>query len=580
MTASSIEHGGDLLAELLLLHGVDTIFGLPGGQTAALYDAVYTRRPAIDHVMCRDERTTAYAADAFARLTGRVGVCDATVGPGTAKLPSGLGEAYNSSIPVLAIVSDLPSATEARRDRGATSQALDQETLLQPVTKWLATVRRAEDIAPLVRRAFREMTTGRPGPVALIFPQDVLDGPVDDAVAKQAVDPHAATFGRFPALRTNPDAHQIEAVVAALAKARRPLLILGGGALMAGAADVAAATAEAYGAAVATTMGGKGCIDERHPLSVGVLGSMGTAAARTAAQQADLLVFVGSKAGSVGTVSWTLPRPGQAVAQIDVDPSELGRDFPVDAYALADARLALEALTAAAPDDAHERSEWAATIRDLVAQWREQRTSESASDEAPIHPQRVLGELRQHAPDDSIIVSDASLASGWLGAYFEQPGAGRRMLFPRGLAGLGWALPAAIGASLAAPDNRVIALVGDGAFAYAVGELSVLVQRKLPVTVLMLNNSSYGWIRWYRRISFGRGWEDDDFEPTDFSAVAAAYGIASTRVEKPGDLADAFTRSLTTDGPSFMEVLTSVWDTPVAAHITALESGTGGGYGT
>lgn len=580
MAASSIEHGGDLLAELLLLHGVGTVFGLPGGQTAALYDAIYQRRPEIDHVMVRDERTTAYAADAFARLTGRVGVCDATVGPGTAKLPSGLGEAYNSSIPVLAIVSDLPSATEARRYRGATSQAMDQETLLQPVTKWQATVRRVQDMAPLVRRAFREMTTGRPGPVALIFPQDLLDGAVDEATAAQATDPHAATFGRFPALRATPDPHQLDAVAEALHSARRPLFILGGGALMAGAADIAATTAEAYGAAVATTMGGKGCIDERHPLSVGVLGSMGTAAARDAAQQADLLVFVGSKAGSVGTVSWSLPQVGQSVAQIDVDPAELGRDFPVDAYALADARLALEALTERARDGAADRSEWAATVASLASQWREQRLAESASDDAPIHPQRVLGELRAHAPDDSIIVADASLASGWLGAYFEQPGAGRRMLFPRGLAGLGWALPAAIGASFAAPGKRVVALVGDGAFAYAVGELSVLVQRRLPVTVLMLNNSSYGWIRWYRRITFGRGWEEDDFQPTNFSAVAAAYGIDSTRVEKPGDLADAFTRSLAVDGPSFIEVLTSVWDTPVAAHITALESGTAAGYGT
>lgn len=580
MTTSSIEHGGDLLAELLLLHGVDTIFGLPGGQTAALYDAVYQRRPAIDHVMVRDERTTAYAADAFARLTGRVGVCDATVGPGTAKLPSGLGEAYNSSIPVLAIVSDLPSTTEARRYRGATSQAMDQETLLQPVTKWIATVRRAEDIAPLVRRAFREMTTGRPGPVALIFPQDVLDGDVNTSIAAAATDPHAATFGRFPSLRASPDPHQIEAVADALHRARRPLLILGGGALMAGAADVAAGVADAYGAAVATTMGGKGCIDERHPLSVGVLGSMGTAAARNAAQQADLLVFVGSKAGSVGTVSWSLPQPGQAVAQIDVDPAELGRDFPVDAYALADARLALEALTARTRDGDDDRAEWAATVAGLVDEWRQQRSAESASDEAPVQPQRVLGELRTAAPDDSIIVTDASLASGWLGAYFEQPGAGRRMLFPRGLAGLGWALPAAIGAAVAAPGKRVVALVGDGAFAYAVGELSVLVQRKLPVTVLLLNNSSYGWIRWYRRITFGRGWEEDDFEPTDFSAVAAAYGVPATRIEKPGDLADAFTRSLGVDGPSFIEVLTSVWDTPVAAHIAALESGTAGSYGT
>ena len=576
MSSSSVEHGGDLLAELLLRHGVDTIFGLPGGQTAALYDAVYKRRPAIDHVIVRDERTTAYAADAYARLTGKVGVCDATVGPGAAKLPSGLGEALNSSIPVLAIVSDLPQATEARRYRGATSQALDQETLLAPVTKWVATIRRQVDMIPVVRRAFREATSGRPGPVAVIIPQDVLDAPVTEDVDLD--DPHAALFGTFPSLRLTPDALQIGAIAKLLAEAERPMFVLGGGALLAGAQDVAAAAAEAFGAAVATSMSGKGCIAETHPLAVGVLGSMGTPAAKAAAEQADVLVFVGHKAGSVGTVSWSLPQQHQKVAQIDIDPAELGRDFAVDAFALADAKLALAALAEAGP--AAREGGWGNDLEQLVDDWRERRAGEGAADDEPIKPQRVLAELTSAVPHDAVLVADASLASGWLGSYFEQDTPGRRMLFPRGLAGLGWALPAAIGAAVAEPEKRIVALIGDGAFAYAVGELSVLEQRRLPVTVVVMNNSSYGWIRWYRRISFGRGWEDEDFTPTDFSAVAAGYGIASSRVEKPGDLADALASAMATDGPSFVEVVTSVWDTPVAAHVEALEDGTRGSYGT
>jgi acetolactate synthase-1/2/3 large subunit len=582
-SSSNRQHVGDLLADLLLLHGVETIFGVPGGQTAALYDAVLKRRDLIEHVIVRDERTTAYAADAYARLTGRVGVCDATVGPGAAKLPSGLGEALNSSIPVLALVSDLPSATEARRYRGATSQALDQETLLRSVTKWQATIRRPKDLAPLVRRAFREATTGRPGPVALVLPQDVLDAPADEGADREDhPDVHAATFGRFPALRLMPDPEQIAGVVAVLQQARRPLLILGGGAMLSGVADVVVRVAEAFGAAVATTLSGKGCIDERHPLSVGVLGSMGTSAARLAAEQADVLVFVGSKAGSVATLSWSLPRPGQAVAQIDVDPAELGRDFPLDALALADARLALDAIAAmgATAADSSSLGDWPATVRHLAGEWRRQRAAEAVSNDVPIRPQRVIAELQQHAGLDSIFVSDASLASGWLGAYFEQTVPGRKLLFPRGLAGLGWALPAAIGAAVAAPDHRVVVLVGDGAISYAVGELSVAMQRQLPITVIVLNNSSYGWIRWYRRIGFGRGWEQDDFGPTDFAAVASGYGLAAARVDKPADLAPALESALSAQGPSLVEVVSSVWDTPVAAHRDALEAGTRGAYGT
>jgi acetolactate synthase-1/2/3 large subunit len=583
MTSSNREHVGDLLADLLLLHGVDTIFGLPGGQTAALYDAVLKRRDVIEHVIVRDERTTAYAADAYARLTGRVGVCDATVGPGAAKLPSGLGEALNSSIPVLALVSDLPSTTEARRYRGATSQALDQETLLRSVTKWQATVRRPNDLAPLVRRAFREATTGRPGPVALVLPQDILDAPADQGADRDGQpDAHAATFGHFPALRLVPDPEHIARVAAVLQQARRPLLILGGGAMLSGVADVVVRVAEAFGAAVATTLSGKGCIDERHPLSVGVLGSMGTSAARMAAERADALILVGSKAGSVATLSWSLPRPGQAVAQIDVDPAELGRDFPLDALALADARLALDAIAAAGATAAGSSclGEWPAAVRHLADEWRQQRASEAASDDVPIRPQRVIAELQQHAGRDRIFVSDASLASGWLGAYFEQTVPGRKLLFPRGLAGLGWGLPAAIGAAVAAPDHRVVALVGDGALAYAVGELSVVAQRQLPITVVVLNNSSYGWIRWYRRIGFGRGWEQDDFGPTDFAAVASGYGLTAARVDTPADLAPALESALSAQGPSLVDVVSSVWDTPVAAHREALEAGTRGAYGT
>jgi acetolactate synthase I/II/III large subunit len=573
-------HAGDLLVELLTAHGVDTVFGLPGGQTAAMYDAIDRRPGEIRHVGVRDERSAAYAADAYARMTGKVGVCDATAGPGAAKLPSGLGEALNSSIPVLAIVSELPSSTEARRYRGATSQGLDQEALLAPVTKWLATVRRQEDLAPLVRRAFREATTGRPGPVALVFPQEVLDEA--PRVPEPAPDPHAARFGSFPAARLHPDPDDVTAVVRLLGRARRPLVLLGGGALASGVTDLVVPLAEATGAAVATTFSGKGCIDERHPLAVGVLSTMGTTAAAAAAEQADVLLLVGTKAGSGSTLGWALPRRDQAVAQIDVDPAELGRDVPVQAFALADARLALAAVVAEL-GTGHSRQttpDWGGSVAGLARAWRDRRDGERASDASPICPQRVMGALQDQLLPTDLVVSDASLASGWVGAYLEQVGVGRRMLFPRGLAGLGWAVPAALGAAVARPDARVFAVMGDGALGYTVGELAAVLQHRLNVTMIVLNNSSYGWIRWYRRIAFGRGWEDDDFVPTDYAAVATAYGFATERVVDVGDLAGALDRVASTPGPGLVEVVSSVWDTPVEGHREALTAGTAGSYGS
>lgn len=604
----SHRHGGLLLTDLLLAHGVQHVFGLPGGQTLALYDGIFERAPAIQHVLVRDERSGAYAADAYARVTGRVGVCDATVGPGTAKLPSGLGEALNASIPVLALCSDLPSALGPMRYRGAASQALDQEALLRPVTKWVAAVDHLRGMPDLVRRAFREATTGRPGPVALLLPQDVLDAPQGGTAGSGSVPgPWAAApgdqrYGRYPAARPAPEPADVAAAATVLRAAERPLLLAGGGAMLSGAAEALGALAERLSAAVATTLSGKGAFPEDHPLSVGVVGTMGTPAAATALAEADTVLLVGTKAGGGPTFGWTLPRADQAVVQLDVDPAELGRSMRVRAGLLADARAGLQALASAlhppaaaplaggtAPGRGHDasaepepdRAAWRERLEALMRAWRAERDRERTLEVTPIAPQRVLGALQRCLGQEDIVVCDASLASGWGGVYLEQGRPGRRVLSPRGLAGLGWALPAAIGVATALPGRRVVALVGDGALSYAVGELATVVERGLPVATVVLDNRSLGWIRWYQRIAFGRGHEPDDFGEVDFAAVARAYGLAATRVERPDALDGAIRQALRATGPALVDVRTQVWETPIAAHRQALAGDTpGAGYGT
>jgi acetolactate synthase-1/2/3 large subunit len=585
--AGAAGHGGALLAGLLAEHGVRHVFGVPGGQTLALYDALLDRAPALTHVLVRDERTAAYAADAYARVTGRVGVCDATVGPGAAKLPSGLGEALGASVPVIALVSELPARMAPHRYRSAASQALDQAALLAPVTKWQATVPDLAAMPGLARQAFREAVTGRPGPVALLLPQDVLDSPAKPPVPRAS----AERFGTFPAFRPAPDPADVAAAAAVLRRAARPFILAGGGVMHSGAGPAVTALAERLSAAVGTTLTGKGAIAENHPLSAGVTGTMGTTAAAAALAEADVVLLAGTKASGGATFGWKLPRPDQHVVQIDIDPAELGRAFDVAAAMLGDARSGLSALlaelgtgtgtgTGAEPD----RSAWRARLAALTAGWRAARDGERASDAVPIAPQRVLAELEAALGPDDRLICDASLASGWGGVYFEQRIPGRQVLCPRGQAGLGYALPAAIGAATASAGGggragRTVVLTGDGALGYAVGELATVAELRLPVTVVVLNNRSLGWIRWYRRITFGRGWEDEDFADVAYADVARGFGLHAARVTEPGRLAPALAAALGSDRPALLDVVTEAWQTPIGAHRDAVADGATAGYG-
>jgi acetolactate synthase-1/2/3 large subunit len=574
-------HGGAVLAGLLAEHGVRHVFGVPGGQTLALYDGILDRPAELAHVLVRDERSAAYAADGYARVTGRVGVCDATVGPGAAKLPSGLGESLGGSVPVIALVSELPARMAVHRYRSAASQALDQAALLAPVTKWLASVPDLESMPGLVRRAFREATSGRPGPAALLLPQDVLDSAAGPCPPRAA----SARFGAFPAFRPAPEPADVAAAAAVLRRAARPFLLAGGGVMHSQAGPALTALAERLSAAVGTTLTGKGAIGEGHPLSVGVVGTMGTAAAAAALAEADVVLLAGAKSSSGATYGWTLPRAGQAVVQLDVDPAELGRAFDPAAVLLGDARAGLAALlaelgTGTGPD----RGAWRARVAGLAAQWRAARDRERGSDAVPIAPQRVLGELETALGAGDCLICDASLASGWGGAYFEQRSPGRRVLCPRGLAGLGYGVPAAIGAAIgraaaAAGSGRTVVLTGDGALGYAVGELATVTQLRLPVTVVVLNNRSLGWIRWYRRITFGRGWEDEDFADVAYAEVARGFGMLGVRVTQPGQLGPALASALRSDRPALVDVVTEAWQTPIGSHRSAVAHGAAAGYG-
>jgi acetolactate synthase-1/2/3 large subunit len=566
-------HTGDLLVEQLMQYGVEVIFGVPGGQTVALYDAIQRHEPRIRHVTLRDERSTLYAADAYARLTGKIGVCDVTVGPGAVKLPSGLLESYNGSIAVLAIVSDVNRDWNHLQERGAATQAMDQEALLRPLCKWVTTVKAPEALPALLGTALRRATTGRPGPVALIIPHDVFDmrltaesGAVPEAPpALQAwCDPR---LGRFPSLRAAPDPEAVAAAARCLAAAERPVMIAGGGALIAGAEVELRALAEALSMPVVTTFTGRGVLPDDHPLSLGLLGSIGATCARRAVEMADTVFMVGVKSAKNSTFDWTLPRRDQTVLHLDVDPAEIGKVFRTEVGLVGDARLGLEAVLGALNPSPLPSPSWYAALKQ---EWEAEGRAALASDGVPILPQRVMGELARRTGPDDLVVCDASYPTGWGMLYHPIRRAGRGILAPRGSAGLGYGLPAAIGAGIACPGRRILLLAGDGGFAYAVGELASVQLYQLPIVTILFNNRSLAWIDHWHRIYFQGDGAPFRWNDVDHAAVARGFGCLGLRVERPEAIGPALDEALAAGCPAVVEVIVSPEETPIPAYRDAM----------
>jgi len=565
-------HTGDLLTDLLVRYGVTHVFGAAGGQTVALVDGIARRESEIEHLMLRDERSTVFAADAFARMTNRIGVCDVTVGPGAVKLPSGLFEAYASSIPVLAIISDIPTGWTHLIDRGGTAtQGIDQESLVRPFVKRVATLRSTDQLPGMLRALIKAATTGRPGPVALIIAQDLFDAQVGPESMASHVDPR---YGCFPVERSGPDPKDVAAAAEALTGAQRPVLLVGGGALISQACDQVRELAELLATPVVTTFSGRGVLPDDHALSLGLLGNIGTPVARQAAMEADLILMVGCKSGQNSTLTWTLPATTQRVIHLDVDGAEIGKVFATEIGLVGDARLGLQALIQAVRErlaDQEPSPERQAYARDLQRQWQEHSAADLASDEVPIKPQRVIAELNRLTTPDDIIVCDASYASGWGLIYCNLRQAGRTMLAPRGSAGLGFGLPAAIGVCAACPGRRVINLCGDGGASYYMGELPSLSLHNMKVVNVVFNNMGLAWIDHYHRILFDGSGAPFRWGDVDFAAVGRGYGLTGVRITEPGDLATGLREALEADGSAVVDVVVSGEESPLLAYQEVLD---------
>jgi acetolactate synthase-1/2/3 large subunit len=556
-------HVGDLLAEMLQQSGVEFVFGMPGGQTAALHDGIARRSPAIRHILVRDERSAGYAADAYARLTGKPGVCDVTVGPGATKLPDGLVEALNASIPIVAIVGELPLNWMSLRAKGVASQGFDQVAFFQPITKATFIVPSAAALPDLVRSAFRIATAPRPGPVVIIIPHDVMDAEWDESAIKPVIDDRTI---RMPSMRYAPPAADIERAARLIERAKRPAIIAGGGVHGSGAAELLTQIADRIEPLVVTSLSGKGSVPETRRYAGGVLNPLGSAAAIELIKDADLIVWCGSKASQNTAMNWTLPLHGQVTITIDSDPLEHGRTFRPTVPLCGDASLTLEILDGML--SAKPQKKWLAHIEEVKARHAAGLAEEASSGSVPIQPARVMRALAEKLSQQDVVISDASWAAGWIGVYIPAVIPGRHFLYARGQGGLGYSIPAAIGAGavLGKTSGRVVTVAGDGGHSFAMGELATHAQNRMKIVNVVLNNGILGWIQMWEEFYFSNLRQSIDLSfdgGPNYAAAAEAIGLKGIRVKTPDQIDEALDQAFACDGPVVLEVLIDPRATPI-----------------
>jgi acetolactate synthase I/II/III large subunit len=540
------------VARALQGHGVDVIFGqsLPSAVILAC-EAIGIRQLAY-----RQENMGGAMADGFARVSGRIPVVAAQNGPAATLLVAPLAEAHKASVPIVALVQEVE---RSQFDRNA-FQELDHIALFSPVAKWVRRIITPDRVDDYVDAAFVAARSGRPGPAVLLLPADLLRETSVSPVRERRL-----SFGEWPIDRTRPGDTEICVAAASIAAAKMPVVIAGGGVTSEAASAALVRLQETAHLPVFTTNMGKGAVDEMHALSAGVLGALvgpRSLGRRTKAivEEADLVILVGTRTNQNGTDSWRQISPGASVIHIDVDPNEVGRNYEA-LRLIGDAAATLEALCISLRElDLSSRLAARAGLeRRISAAWADfeiDRSSLAGSNTLPIRPERVMRELQARMVAEMIFVADASYSSMWIVGQLRGCRAGQRFLTPRGLAGLGWGLPMAIGAKVARPSSPVVALVGDGGFAHSWAELETMVRSDVAVVTIVLNNGILGFQKDAETVKFGTYTSACHFAPVDHASIARACGCGATTVTAPGDLGAALDDALAAKRPWLIEVIT------------------------
>jgi acetolactate synthase I/II/III large subunit len=541
--------GSRFFAEAMQRYGVTHVFFVPTILLPALAEMEDMN---IRRVMTHGEKAAAYMADGYARAARKPGVCMAQT-VGAANLAAGLRDAYLASSPVIAITGGRQPETKYRH----VYQEIEDLPMFSTVTKFNAQVDTVERLPDILRQAFRTATTGAPGPVHL-----ELRGSHGHVVEEEGDLEllFEEQFMRYPAFRPEPEGERVHEAASVLAGAQRPVIVAGGGVTASQAAPEVVALAERLSIPVATSLNAKGTIPDDHSLSVGVMGSYSRWCANRAVAEADLVFCIGSHTGSQVTNNWRIPAIGTPTIQLDIDPLELGRNYPNTVSLVGDAKVTLrrllEVIQPAAP-----RAAWMQRVQELVSGWRAEIAPLRNSDAIPMRPERICKEVTECLPPDAVLVSDTGHSGIWTGTMVDLQHPGQRYI--RCAGSLGWAFPASLGVKCALPDTPVLCFTGDGGFYYHLAELETAARFGISAVILVNNNQSLNqetrlFDAAYGGQQRGRAHEMWQFHTTNFAQVAQAMGCVGIRVERPNDLQGALRQAFAAGRPAVVEVLSDI----------------------
>ena len=535
--------GSKILLECLQREGVDTVFGYPGGTVINIYDDLMDSP--IKHILTRHEQAAVHAADGYARATGKVGVAIATSGPGATNTITGIATAYMDSIPLVVICGQVPTPLIGND----AFQEADIIGITRPITKHNFLVRDVKDLATIMKKAFYIARTGRPGPVVIDLPKDI-----QLATTKFEYPETVELRGYKPTYSGN--VRMVEKAAAMILAAKKPVIYVGGGATLTDAHDELKLLAETVQAPVTTTLMGMACFPKRHPLSLGMLGMHGTYYANMAVTHSDLLIALGARFDDRVTGKIATFAPHAKIIHVDIDPTSIKKNVRVDLPIVGDLRDVLTKLLKELGGHADELAKQGDKIKpwlDEIAVWRREQPMSYTPSKTEIKPQFVIEKLRELSSDDAIVTTEVGQHQMWAAQFFDfvQP---RTFLSSGGLGTMGFGLPSALGAQAAFPKRQVIDISGDGSFQMNSQELATLVQYRLPVKIVILNNNFLGMVRQWQQLFFNKRYSQTCMElPIDFVKLAEAYGATGLRASKPEEVEEVIKKAFATKGPVIME---------------------------